>query len=70
MDGAAFKYACGAHIVIMIDKDKNIKGWLKAGMGTNTSVEVIGMWSLLFVSILGIKHLQVLGKSQVIINWD
>ena len=43
MDGAAFKCACGAHIVIMIDKDKSIKGSLKEGMGTNTSAVVIGM---------------------------
>ena len=39
----------------MIDKDKTIKGWLKAGMGTNTIAKVIGMWSLLFCVNFGDK---------------
>ena len=47
-DGAALNGACGACIVIMIDKDIIFKGWLKVGMGTNTRAEVIGIWSLLF----------------------
>ena len=35
-DGAALNGACGAGIVIMIDKDIIFKGWLKVGIGTNT----------------------------------
>lgn len=39
-------------------------------MGTNTCAKLIGIWSLLFcTNFLGLKHLQVLRDSQVIINW-
>ena len=37
-DGVTMNGACGVGLVIKIDKDRIIKGWLKAGMGTNTRV--------------------------------
>ena len=69
-DGVGLNRAHGAGFVIFIDKDRFIKGWLKARMGTNTHAKVVGIWNLLFsANSWGIKHLQVLGDSQVIINW-
>ena len=68
--GASPDGVCGAGLVIKLDNHKMSKGRLKAGIGTNTRAEVIGLWSLLFCAkFWGLKHLQVLGDSQVIINW-
>ena len=35
-DGAAKDGVCGAGILIKFDKNITLKGWLKAGIGTNT----------------------------------
>ena len=59
-----------AGLVIKVGKDKVIKSWLKAGFDTNKPAKVVGLLSLLFCSkSWGLKDLQVLGDSQVIINW-
>ena len=53
-DGAALNGDCGAGLVIKIGKDKIIKGWLKAGKGSNTRAKVAVLWSLLFVRNFGV----------------
>ena len=64
-DGATSDGACGAEFVIKLD-NKSLKCWRKDGKGTNTRIEVIGLWSLLhYDRVWGIKHLLVLGDSQV-----
>ena len=69
-DGAVMKGFCGSRIIIKVGNVMVIKGSRKAGVGTNTRVEVVGLWTLLFCAkTWGIKHLQVLGDSQVIIKW-
>ena len=47
-DGADTDGFCGANIVIKFDKSRTYKGWLKAGLGTNTRAKVIGLWILLY----------------------
>ena len=62
-DGAASDGACGVKFVIKLD-NKSFKCWRKDGKGTNTRIEVIGLWSLLHCDrVSGIKHFLVLGDS-------
>lgn len=50
---------CGAGLVIKIGNDFIYKGWLRAGSGSNTRAEVVGLWSLLFFAkFLGVQSLQ------------
>ena len=42
-DGAPTNGVCGAGFIIKLDNVKVIKGWLKAGRGTNTLVEILGL---------------------------
>ena len=68
--GVATNGVCGAGFVIKLDDDNEIKGWLKAGRGSNTQTELVSLWSRLFVAISrGLKDIHVVGDSQVIINW-
>jgi len=44
--------------------------WMGCGSGSNTRVEMLALWMLLsFACWLGISKLQVLGDSQVILEW-
>ena len=66
-DGAAPRGHCGAGLVIKIDNHRMIKGWLKAGLGTDTRAEVIGFWSLpTCAKFWGLNYLQVLGDSKFV----
>ena len=47
-DGATSNGLCGYGFVTKLGKDKVMKSWLKDGIGTNTRVEVVGLWSLLY----------------------
>ena len=65
-DGVTMKGVCGAGIVIKFGNGIGIR----AGVGTNTRDELVGLWILVFCAkTWGIKHLQFLGDSQVIIKW-
>ena len=47
LNGASKEGVCGASFVIKLNNSRTFRGWLKAGLGSNTQVEVIGLWSLL-----------------------
>ena len=47
-----------------------IKGWMKAGSGTNSRVELLALWALLFVSkTFKVDNIFIIGDSQIIIGW-
>ena len=54
-DGVALEGVCGDGFVILFEKDRYIKGWLKAGVGTNSIAELIGIWSPLLCQRTGFK---------------
>ena len=69
-DGASANGICGVGFVLKLVESKEIKGWLNAGRDSNTRVEIIGLWSGLYVARWrGVRELFVAGDSQVIINW-
>ena len=43
---------------------------MKAGNGTNTRVELLAMWAILFVAKeYKVENIYIVGDSQVIIDW-
>lgn len=49
-------------------KDTVLKGWLKAGRGSNTRAELVGLWSLHFCAKLwGVSALQILGIPKLLL---
>jgi hypothetical protein len=60
----------GARGVIRINKHTVFKWTFNCGLGTNTRVELLGVWALLtLASRLHILDLQVFGNSRIIIDW-
>jgi ribonuclease HI len=56
--------------IIKIFASTVYKWYLNCGEGTNTKVELLGVWATLYITnYLSISKLQVLGDSKVIINW-
>jgi hypothetical protein len=69
-DGAAQWGVCGAGFVLHVNQSSFFRGWMVGGVGTNTKVEMLGLWVLLSLALkLEMDCLQVYGDSQVVINW-
>lgn len=69
-DGAQSNGWCGAGMVLRIRVGHYIFLRMKAGGGTNTQVELLALWGLLwFARLTGIPSLRVAGDSLCIINW-
>jgi ribonuclease HI len=71
-DGAALENGecCGAGGFFKTHSSRITKWFINFGAGTNTKVELMGLWSTLTLATLwSIKKLQVLGDSKVIIEW-
>ena len=69
-EGAAQEGYCGAGFVIKMISHEIIKGWMKAGCGTNSRAELMALWDLLYVAKkFGLKQSSIAGDSQMIIGW-
>jgi ribonuclease HI len=71
-DGAAQsnKLLSGAGGIIKTLGNSTIRWTLNCGQGTNTRVELLGLWaSLTLAQRLNISQLHVLGDSKIIIDW-
>ena len=72
-DGASQEggYLFGASMVLKIGDNHILKLSMGCGQGSNTKSELLALYGLLvFVNHLGISHLQVVGDSKVVIEWD
>ena len=70
-DGAFAKGIGGVGFCLLLSQTHTFEFSLGTGMGTNTKVELIGLWALLHTTqMMGIPMLNVLGDSLVIINWE
>lgn len=68
-DGAALEGRCGVGLFIKLGRNTVLKGWLKAGVGSNTRAELVALWGLLYLAKRwGLTALQVLGDSQVVVK--
>ena len=66
MDGC-----CGSGMVLMLNKDHIFNLWMGGGKGSNTRVELMGLWGVLkFDALNGIVSLTFFGNSKVIIEWE
>jgi ribonuclease HI len=71
-DGATLSNGkcCGAGGFFKTHSARITKWFINCGAGTNTKAELMGLWATLaLASLWSIKNLQVLGDSQVIIEW-
>jgi ribonuclease HI len=71
-DGAAQSsgLCCGVGGIFKSHPERTTKWFLSCGRGTNTKVELLGLWTtLMFASFWSLDHLQVIGDSKVIIYW-
>jgi ribonuclease HI len=56
--------------VLKLSGNISYRWTLNCGPGTNTRVELLGVWaSLILATRLGIDHLQVFGDSKIVIDW-
>ena len=70
-DGATTKNLRGVGIYLLINQSHFFCIKLGCGLSTNTRVELLSLWVLLFFSKeTGIPSLHVYGDSSVIINWE
>ena len=70
-DGAEQNGVCGAGYIIRINNQEVIKGWMKAGIGTNTREKVLSLWALLSVAgRRGVRRIAVAGDSKIVIGWE
>ena len=49
-DGAAQEGYCDAGFVLKMNSQEIIKGWMKVGCGTNSRVELMALWALLYAT--------------------
>ena len=69
-DGATADSSGGASVYIWINEHHHLSIKLRCGRSTNTRVEGLALWALLYVSKeIGLPYLHVFGDSSVIINW-
>jgi len=71
-DGAAQANGecCGAGVFFKSHATRITKWVLNCGAGTNTKVELLGLWaSLTLATLWSIEKIQILGDSKVIIDW-
>jgi len=69
-DGAAQwgHYGCG--FVLELQKNWFFHGWMAGGLGTNSKVELVALWTLLkFASSKWIQPLVVRSDAKFIIDW-
>ena len=68
-DGAAAESNVGAAVCIWINDHHYISIKLGCGCNTNTRVEQLSLWALLYIAKdIGLPYLHVFGDSAVIIN--
>jgi ribonuclease HI len=61
---------CGAGGTIFCSDLTNYRWHFNGGDGTNTKVELLGMWASLFLSKkLDIQYIQLIGDSKIVIDW-
>jgi ribonuclease HI len=69
-DGVSQRGFCGAGFVLQLNHLRYFIGWMVRGVGMNTKVEMLGLWTLLTLDLkLGMGCFHVFGDSQVVINW-
>ena len=68
--GATADSTGGASVCIWINKLHYLSSKLGCGHSTNTRVELLALWALLYIAKdIGLPYLHVFGNSSVIINW-
>ena len=70
LDGAAADSTGGAGVCIWINEQHYFSLILGCGYITNTRVELLALWELLYIAKdIGLPYLHVFGDSSMIINW-
>ena len=68
-DGASTLGNGGAGTMLVISKEHFLKIRMRCGKSSNTRVELLALWILLyFVSLLGLPSLEVFGDSKFIVD--
>lgn len=68
--GAAAKGKGGVGVFLGISNARSFHIKLGCGLSTNTSAELLALWTLLYwAKVLGLLFLHIFGDSSVIINW-
>lgn len=69
-DGASQMGSCGCGLYIKLSSSHVIYGWFGGGEGTNTRVELLAYWGLLFMaSLRKVYSLHVCGDSKAVVDW-
>ena len=69
-NGAQQEGKCGAGMVIRLNDSHVINLNMGVGDGTNTFVDLISLWGLLwFTKKRGLLQLQIFGDSKIVIDW-
>ena len=69
-DGASKLYNCGCGFVLNLSKDHFLYFSFGGGPGTNTKVELLGLYGLVNIaSLIGVSDINIYGDSNIIIDW-
>ena len=69
-DGFTAESTRGAGLCIWINEQHYISIKLGCGCSTNTRVELLALWALLFIAKeIGLPYLHIFGDSSIVINW-